>query len=58
MPNNELVIYVVTTNEPVIITLPFTSKVEFGVFVPIPTLLPLSNNEPVVNVVALLNFVT
>ena len=40
------------------ITSPFTSKVEFGVDVYIPTLLPLSNNEPVVNVVASLNFVT
>jgi len=43
---------------PVIITLPFISNLAFGLIVPIPTLVPLSNNELVVNVVALLNFAT
>jgi hypothetical protein len=43
---------------PVIITVPRTSSFAFGLFVPIPTLVPLSNNELVVNVVAALNFAT
>ena len=43
---------------PVIITLPLTSNLAFGLFVPIPTLVPLSNIELVVNVVAALNFAT
>ena len=40
------------------IVFPFMSNLAFGVLVPIPTLVPLSNIELVVNVVALLNFAT
>ena len=52
------VIVELTARLPVILTFPFTSNVSLGVVLLIPTLLPLSNNEPVVNVVAPLNFVT
>ena len=47
-----------TFNDPVIITFPFTSNVEFGDAFPMPTPVPLSNIEPVVSVVAPLNLVT
>jgi len=43
---------------PVIIIVPTTSSLAFGLLVPIPTLVPLSNIELVVNVVAALNFAT
>lgn len=48
----------VTFSDPVIMTFPFTSSVEFADVLFTPTPVPLSNIEPVVSVVALLNLAT
>ena len=48
----------VTDKLPVIIVLPYTSSFAFGVLVPMPTFVALSNIELVVSVVAPVNFAT
>jgi len=61
-PRPTVIVAMVASSElvklPVIIIVPTTSSLAFGLLVPIPTLVPLSNIELVVNVVAALNFAT